>query len=230
MKLKYYLSAILMYTSGTLFAITQNAEGVYEIGNATQLEEFAALVNNGNVNANAVLTANINMKGVKHTPIGNSKSLAYTGTFNGNFHTISSLVMNDAAGSNLALFGYIGAGAKLCNTVIDEYSEFIGENNCASFVGEAIGSQAGYATFECIGSGAKVHAYSTDSKGSQSEEQFVVQIPKWGRLRRRAARACPVEQPDGGHHSRPRVPALGGQRPEAAWLFRLLLGSLRRLL
>lgn len=169
MKLKYYLSLILLYGYGTTFAITPNSKGVYEIGNATQLEEFAALVNSGNVNANAELTANINMRGIKHTPIGNSKERAYTGTFNGKFHTIASLVMNEPSGSNLALFGYIGAGAKLCNTVIDEYSEFLGENNCASFVGEAVSSQAGYATFECIGSGAKVHAYSSDSnKGRAS--------------------------------------------------------------
>ncbi|MCI7429311.1 MAG: hypothetical protein MSS84_00255 [Bacteroidales bacterium] len=86
---------------------------VYEIGNAGQLYWFAGLVNgtlsgvDKNLSANAVLTANItvnkdvlNANGQPNgsedafrewTPIGQSFSKAYSGTFDGQGHTISGL-------------------------------------------------------------------------------------------------------------------------------------------
>ena len=88
-------------------------DNVYEIGNAGQLYWFAGLVNgtlsgvDKNLSANAVLTANItvnkdvlNANGQPNgsedafrewTPIGQSFSKAYSGTFDGQGHTISGL-------------------------------------------------------------------------------------------------------------------------------------------
>lgn len=166
MKLKYAFLAASMSIALSGMAITPNGAGIYEIGTAAQLEEFAAVVNGGNVTANAVLTADIDMEKVNHTLIGNSKDKAYKGTFDGQFHTIDNLIMDQAGGTNFALFGFVGVGARICNTVIGDFSEFKGENHCASFVSEAADSQEGYAEFICLGSAATVNAYSSDeSKG-----------------------------------------------------------------
>ena len=110
----------MAFAAMPMLALTPNGEGVYEISNAAELEEFAAIVNGGENTANAVLTADIDMDNVTHTPIGNSKAVAYKGTFDGCFHTISSLNMEVEGGTNLALFGYAGVGAKFCNTIIDD--------------------------------------------------------------------------------------------------------------
>ena len=67
--------------------------GVYQIGTAQDLVEFAALVNAGgdNMSANAVLTDDIDMTGVSSwEPIGNwVSSCAYKGHFDGQGHKIS---------------------------------------------------------------------------------------------------------------------------------------------
>lgn len=141
-------------------AITPNAEGVYEIGNAAQLEEFAAIVNAGNRTANAVLTADIDMDGVKHTPIANKKEVSYKGTFDGQFHTISCLEMgSETEGENIGLFGVVGVGAVLRNTIIDDMSSFKGIDKVAAFAGSASDSEEGFATFSCLGNAANVAAY-----------------------------------------------------------------------
>lgn len=163
MNMKSSLLIAAFSFSAVAMAITPNASGVYEIGNASQLEEFAAVVNGGNVTANAMLTADIDMTKVTHTVIGNSKANAYKGIFDGQFHTIDNLVMDLSTGTNFALFGYVGVGAKICNTVMGDFCEFNGEDKCAAFVAQASDSQEGFAEFICLGSAATVHAYSTDS-------------------------------------------------------------------
>lgn len=88
------------------------AENRYEISNAGQLFWFAALVNGDTTQegitqavstANAVLTADIDLSGQNWTPIGNG-STAYTGTFDGQGHTISGMTIENAA-SYSGLFG-----------------------------------------------------------------------------------------------------------------------------
>lgn len=152
-----------------VMAITPNGAGVYEISNAQELEEFAAIVNGGNNTASAVLTADIDMDKVTHTPIGNSKQTAFKGSWDGQFHTISCLNMEVEGGTNLALFGYAGVGAKIKNTIIDDLSTFFGEDKCAAFVGQCTDAEEGVAEFTCLGTHAAVHAYSADSgKGRAS--------------------------------------------------------------
>lgn len=146
-----------------VMALTPNGAGVYEISNAQELEEFAAIVNGGNNTANAVLTADIDMDGVTHTPIGNSAQTAFKGTWDGRFHTISCLNMEVEGGTNLALFGYAGVGAKISNTIMDDLCTFFGEDKCAAFVGQCTDAEEGVAEFSCLGSLAAVHAYSADS-------------------------------------------------------------------
>ena len=89
----------------------KNSDGVYQIENAGNLFWFAALVNGTltdgtaqNKSANAVLMNDITIPdGYIWTPIGNG-SIVYTGTFDGQGHTISGMTIENA-GSYSGLFG-----------------------------------------------------------------------------------------------------------------------------
>ena len=85
---------------------------VYEISNAGQLFWFAALVNGmltdgtaQNAAASAVLTTNIDLTGADWTPIGNASTI-YTGTFDGQNHTISGMTLENAESCS-GLFGNV---------------------------------------------------------------------------------------------------------------------------
>ena len=66
------------------------AATTYEIGSASDLEAFAAKVNAGETDACAVLTADIDLADVTHTPIGTADWM-FCGTIDGQYHTISNL-------------------------------------------------------------------------------------------------------------------------------------------
>lgn len=94
----------------------QDASGVYQISSAEDLRAFAALVNgdDGDTDANAVLTWDIGLGGANNswTPIGDYTN-RYTGTFDGQGHTISGLycdVSDDYSEISAGLFGYVGKG------------------------------------------------------------------------------------------------------------------------
>ncbi len=110
---------------------TLNEDGVYEIANAGQLYWFAEYVNAGNTSVNAILTADIvvnegvmtaESEGARAwTPIGNY-DYQYTGTFDGNNHTVSGLYFNNSEAQYVGLFGYIGENSEVKNTgVINSY-------------------------------------------------------------------------------------------------------------
>ena len=124
-----------------------SAENPYQISTAEELYWFADLVNGGgNASANAILTDNITVNtgvldAIKNqsesdfipwTPIGSTKigSSLYTGTFDGQGHTISGLYFNNPAASGVGLFGAIADGdnghkGKISNVgVSDSYFEF----------------------------------------------------------------------------------------------------------
>ena len=126
-------------------------ENPYQISKAEELYWFAGLVNGTlkgvekNVSANAKLTKDIivnegvldehkNLVSGKEfipwTPIGTSYSddKAYSGTFDGNKHTISGLYFDKTRSYQVGLFGYIGARGKLFNVgVLDSYFQFNAE-------------------------------------------------------------------------------------------------------
>lgn len=93
------------------------------------------------LSANAILTANITVNTgvldehknlvsksyfIEWIPIGTfDDSYRYTGTFNGNSHTISGLYFNNPNSLNVGLFGCIGAHGKISNVgVLDSYFQF----------------------------------------------------------------------------------------------------------
>ena len=131
-------------------ATDENNDGVYEIGNAGQLYWFAALVNGTNgltqdLGAKAVLTANITVNSglegknglldsleynetgevtngesfTSWTPIGNSSN-QYTGTFDGQEHTISGLYFFNTRTGYVGLFGTVGSGGSVSNVGVED--------------------------------------------------------------------------------------------------------------
>ena len=122
------------------------AESPYQIGTAAELYWFAGLVNGTlegveqNKSAHAKLTTDITVnKGVldadknlvsevnftEWTPIGNAWEIEYTGTFDGNGHTVSGLYFNNPSSDSVGLFGHIGVNGTILGVgVLDSYFNF----------------------------------------------------------------------------------------------------------
>ena len=100
------LASLLGVVSTAAWALS-DVNGVYQIGTAADLEEFAVLVNEGNVYANAELTADID-RGIDGTMIGTSDN-KYRGTFDGKGHSIKINMYPEE--EKAALFQYTGFGA-----------------------------------------------------------------------------------------------------------------------
>ena len=114
------------------------AENPYQIGSAAELYWFAKTVNEGDYDANAVLTDNItinenvlndgslntNSSFREWTPIGEYGTYgekAYTGTFDGRGHTISGLYYN-GSGYYVGLFGCVDSDGRVQKVnVADSY-------------------------------------------------------------------------------------------------------------
>ncbi len=116
----------------------------YQISTADQLKLFRDIVNgsNGqtqNRGAYAVLTANIDLNNEPWTPIGPSESGSYTGTFDGQGHTIKGLYVNSASDAYVGLFGCL-EGAAVRNLTVDGYVQ-----GC-----NTVGGIAGYASNAAI--------------------------------------------------------------------------------
>ena len=119
------------------------AENPYRIGTAEELYRFAQTVNEGDYDANAVLTADItinenvlktdgtlNRDGSSFTQwtpicgeeIRTNDYTEYTGTFDGGNHTISGLYYSGSSGKYVGLFGYVGSDGQVKNVnVADSY-------------------------------------------------------------------------------------------------------------
>ena len=85
MKKRINTAMLTLIVSMSAWAL-ETVDGIYQIGSAADLNEFAELVNSGTTDANAVLTANIdNYAGAM---IGTVETY-YAGTFDGRYHTIN---------------------------------------------------------------------------------------------------------------------------------------------
>ena len=117
----------------------------YQISTAEELYWFARLVNGKLENVKQDASANAKLMNdiivntgvldavknhlesdfIEWEPIGTAYWNAYTGTFNGQGHTISGLYFNDSSAEDVGLFGYIGANGKISNVgVLDSYFKF----------------------------------------------------------------------------------------------------------
>ena len=97
------LTVLISAVSTAAWALSE-VGGVYQIGTAEDLEAFAALVNEGEAFANAVLTADI-VKDVNGVMIGDGTE--YEGIFDGQGHTVTINIFQDAV-NGTGLFKYIG--------------------------------------------------------------------------------------------------------------------------
>ena len=92
---------------------SQDEDGVYLIGNASQLLWFASKVNSGETGISGKLTANIDLTSVESwTPIGSLKQ-PFTGNFDGDGHSITGMSITfdsddkSIGAPYLGLFGYV---------------------------------------------------------------------------------------------------------------------------
>lgn len=112
-------------------------DGFYEISNGEELKWFSLFVNTGETTANAKLTADIDMAGIDYTPAG--RGVVYCGTFNGQGHKISNLIINTPGTQYVGLIGVVGGGAVVMDVVLDSTCELYGD----AFIGVVGGSNGG---------------------------------------------------------------------------------------
>lgn len=162
----------------------------YQIGTAAQLKRFRDIVNgsNGqtqNRGACAVLTNDIVLNdgtfaedgsytpgpsgktAEEWTPIGkytnDNDNTPYTGTFDGQGHTIKGLYVNSASDTCVGLFGYL-EGAAVRNLTVDGYVQ--GCNTVGGIAGKASANIAVPSTVEnCRNNCRVVSEFATDSSG-----------------------------------------------------------------
>ena len=109
-------------------------DGFYQIAEGANLVWFAKKVNSGNYNLNAVLTADIDLTGFSLDVI--CPDGTYTGTFDGQGHTISNLTI-ETDKNYTGMFGIVGPGARIQNFVLDSTCSIIGGSYTAIIGGTA---------------------------------------------------------------------------------------------
>lgn len=129
--------------TGLNFVVDSEGNGYYEISNADELNALATYTNDGN-NCSGLtfkVTADIDLKDIANfTPIGNSSSNKFSGTFDGAGKTISNLTVN-VDGDYAGLFGYVYSGAIKNVNLINV--DITGNNYVGGLVGSNEGSISG---------------------------------------------------------------------------------------
>ena len=112
----------------------------YTVYNANGLMNIAELVNGGKTDINITLDTNIDLTGKDWTPIGTSFRNSYTGTFDGDGHTIKGLTVttNDQF---VGLFGSLGKAGTVKNVVMEGVQ--ITNNHGSGYVGGVVGNSDG---------------------------------------------------------------------------------------
>ncbi len=112
-------------------------DNYYQIGNKDQMKWFKAMVEGGNLNINARLTADIDMQS-EECCIGLNKSgVKYAGEFDGQGHAIKNISYNDASMNQVGLF-CLTEGAHIHNLALVN-AKLIGNANVGGLVGRAYG-------------------------------------------------------------------------------------------
>ena len=121
-----------MLSYGTI----RQEDGVYQINTPLDLCLFSEIVNEGEINANAVLNADLDMIEFQSdfVPIGTSSKI-YSGKFDGQGHTISNL--NITGKDYVGVFGVIGQGVEIQNLNLDATCSVTGANYVGGLVGYA---------------------------------------------------------------------------------------------
>ena len=151
------LSSGITPVAGKFYNITLNydpgytevSEGNYTVDNEKGLRNLAKLVNSngGKTLINITLTGDITLTG-EWTPIGNYEN-RYTGTFDGNGHTITGLTVNQKERGNVGLIGYLGSGGKVQNLTLENVNL-----NGNLYVGGVVGYSNNGTVTACTASGS----------------------------------------------------------------------------
>ena len=138
----------------------------YQISTADQLKRFRDIVNGAggqtpNRGAWAVLTADIDLNNEAWTPIGPDTGSAYTGTFDGQGHTVKNLsVTVNVQPGRAGLFGCVKDGTIRKLTVAGSVSCTANQGWCGGIAGyandETIENCASLCTVSCTGIDARV--------------------------------------------------------------------------
>ncbi len=118
----------------------EEEDGHYLISTPRDLIFFAKMVNNGQVEANAVLTADLDMSYTveKFIPIGDVEHI-FCGSFDGKGHTINGLRVEGTL--NVGLFGVIGNHAQISNLTMGADCTMQGTKYVGALVGSARGTK-----------------------------------------------------------------------------------------
>lgn len=81
----------------------------------------------------------IDMEGITMTPIGSSEVNSFRGTFDGQGHVISNLVISGE--SNIGLFGYVTGGAYVKNFILDSSYSISGASYMMDLISENYSKQ-----------------------------------------------------------------------------------------
>ena len=138
----------------------------YQISTADQLKLFRDIVNGAggqtqNRGAYAVLTADIDLNNEPWTPVGPDRDSAYTGTFDGQGHTVKNLsVTVNVQPGRAGLFGCVKDGTIRKLTVAGSVSCTANQGWCGGIAGyamdETIENCASLCTVSCTGIDARV--------------------------------------------------------------------------
>ena len=122
----------------------------YTVTTSEQLMDWAEEVRNGNRSLNCTLAADITLT-EPWTPVGTDYQNPYTGTFDGNNHTIRGLTVT---GSNeyAGLFGCIGSGGTVKNVKLEDV-QITNDNQYANAGGVAGRTNSGATLTACYATG-----------------------------------------------------------------------------
>lgn len=155
--LSILLLGLCWLTSAGAWALDKKGD-FYQIGTVQDLQDFAALVNAGDVGANAVLTADIDASGVTYTPIGKGNN-RFCGTLDGQGHTVKLNI--NTTDSYYGLCGVVTGGAIIANVTVE------GDINGKSYLGGIAGGSNGtgcIAILNCVNR-ANVNASGANAAG-----------------------------------------------------------------
>ncbi len=107
-------------------------DDTYYIYTSAQLAGLVKLVDEGGFSGRAVLMHDLDLSSYNWVPIG-SLNHHFEGTFDGNGHTISNLLLSDDSATYAGLFGYVGSGT-ISNVTIRGF-EIHGSDHVAVLAG-----------------------------------------------------------------------------------------------
>ncbi len=137
-------------------------DGNLMLASAADVVWFAAMVNKVDASLNAMLAADIDFNGVDFQGIATAAA-PFSGTFDGQRHIVSNLVIYMPEEANVGFFREITAGAHIMNFTIDATCSINGKNFVGAFIGHVSGN--GKATLEQLGNEASVSTIDQNAGG-----------------------------------------------------------------